>query len=81
MYFVPLQVKGQISDMALCTIDEETKISILAKLFFTELARKGNALYNVMPDIISRYRFLITFYLSLFNFKLCEGVFDLDNPF
>ena len=24
-----------------------------AKLFFTELARKGNALYNVMPDIIS----------------------------
>ena len=53
--FVPLnQVKGQISDMALCTIDDETKISVLAKLFFTELARKGNALYNVMPDIISR---------------------------
>jgi hypothetical protein len=65
MCFVPLQVKGQISDMALCTIDEETKISILAKLFFTELARKGNALYNVMPDIISRYRFLIRFYLSI----------------
>ena len=40
--------------MALCTIDDETKISVLAKLFFTELARKGNALYNVMPDIISR---------------------------
>ena len=53
--FVPLnQVKGKISDMALCTIDDETKISVLAKLFFTELARKGNALYNVMPDIISR---------------------------
>ena len=40
--------------MALCIIDEESKISVLAKLFFTELARKGNALYNVMPDIISR---------------------------
>ena len=35
-------------------MDEETKISVLAKLFFTELSRKGNALYNVMPDIISR---------------------------
>ena len=47
-------MKGQISDMALCIMDEETKISVLAKLFFTELSRKGNALYNVMPDIISR---------------------------
>ena len=54
MLFKYFQVKGQISDMALCIIDEESKISVLAKLFFTELARKGNALYNVMPDIISR---------------------------
>lgn len=29
-------------------------ISGLANLFFNELARKGNALYNVLPDIISR---------------------------
>ena len=47
------QVRGQISDMALCIVDEISKISNLAKLFFTELARKGNALYNIMPDIIS----------------------------
>ncbi len=26
----------------------------LAKLFFAELAKKGNTLYNVMPDIVSR---------------------------
>lgn len=48
-----IKVRGQISDMALCIVDDIPKISNLAKLFFTELARKGNALYNVMPDIIS----------------------------
>jgi len=49
-----IKVKGQISDMALCIMDEHEKISNMAKLFFTELSRKGNALYNVMPDIVSR---------------------------
>ena len=39
--------------MALLIVDEVSKISNMAKLFFTELARKGNALYNVMPDVIS----------------------------
>ena len=42
-----IKVKGQISDMALLIVDGVTKISNMAKLFFTELARKGNALYNV----------------------------------
>ena len=49
-----IKVKGQISDMALCIMDENEKISNMAKLFFTELSRKGNKLYNVMPDIVSR---------------------------
>jgi hypothetical protein len=49
-----IKVKGQISDMALCIMDDVEKISNMAKLFFTELSRKGNALYNVMPDIVSR---------------------------
>jgi len=49
-----IKVKGQISDMALCIMDEHEKISNMAKLFFTELSRRGNALYNVMPDIVSR---------------------------
>ena len=48
-----IKVKGQISDMALLIVDDVSKISNMAKLFFTELARKGNALYNVMPDVIS----------------------------
>jgi len=29
-------------------------ISEMASMFFTELSQKGNTLYNVMPDIISR---------------------------
>ena len=48
------QVKGQISDMAFCIVDTVERISGLAKLFFSELSKKGNTLYNVMPDIVSR---------------------------
>ena len=60
-----IKVKGQISDMALCIMDEHEKISNMAKLFFTELSRKGNALYNVMPDIVSRLRFVFKLKSSL----------------
>jgi len=49
-----VKVKGQISEMAACLEDKEEKISSAAKMFFFELAQKGNALYNVAPDIISR---------------------------
>jgi len=49
-----IKVKGQISDMACCIVDDLERISGLAKLFFAELSKKGNTLYNVMPDIISR---------------------------
>ncbi|XP_065053020.1 condensin complex subunit 1-like isoform X1 [Rhopilema esculentum] len=49
-----VKVKGQISEMAFRLEDEEKRIADLAKLFFTEFSQKGNALYNVLPDIISR---------------------------
>ena len=49
-----VKVKGQISDIALCIIDTDTRISGMSRMFFSEFARKGNALYNVMPDIMSR---------------------------
>jgi condensin complex subunit 1 len=48
-----VKVKGQISEMAKCLEDEDSRISDLAKLFFTELATKDNAIYNNLPDIIS----------------------------
>ncbi|XP_061383844.1 condensin complex subunit 1 [Danaus plexippus] len=49
-----VRVKGQIADMALCCADKDPKIASMTKLFFKQLSQKGNALYNVMPDIISR---------------------------
>src|SRR3954452_12959886 len=48
-----IKVKGQLGEMAKCLEDEEQRISDLAKLFFTELALKDNAVYNNLPDIIS----------------------------
>jgi condensin complex subunit 1 len=48
-----IKVKGQISEMAICLEDPDRRISDLAKLFFTELSQKDNAIYNNLPDIIS----------------------------
>ncbi|KAK3912396.1 Condensin complex subunit 1 [Frankliniella fusca] len=49
-----VKVRGQISDLALCTVDPEPQISCMAISLFEELSKKGNTLYNVLPDIISR---------------------------
>uniref|UniRef100_A0A2K6QFA9 Condensin complex subunit 1 n=1 Tax=Rhinopithecus roxellana TaxID=61622 RepID=A0A2K6QFA9_RHIRO len=49
-----VKVKGQVSEMAVLLIDPEPQIAALAKNFFNELSHKGNAIYNLLPDIISR---------------------------
>ncbi|XP_062895773.1 condensin complex subunit 1 [Mobula hypostoma] len=49
-----VKVKGQISEMASLLVDEEEEIALLARSFFNELSNKGNAVYNLLPDIISR---------------------------
>ncbi|KZC05191.1 Condensin complex subunit 1 [Dufourea novaeangliae] len=49
-----VRVRGQISKLALCIVDEDTKIRQDAKQFFKALSQKANVLYNVMPDILSR---------------------------
>ncbi|XP_060803530.1 condensin complex subunit 1 isoform X2 [Amyelois transitella] len=49
-----VRVKGQIADMALCCADKDSGVANMTRLFFKQLSQKGNALYNVMPDIISR---------------------------
>ncbi|RIB12547.1 non-SMC mitotic condensation complex subunit 1-domain-containing protein [Gigaspora rosea] len=48
-----IKVKGQLDEIAKCLEDEDHRISDLARLFFTELASKDNAVYNNLPDIIS----------------------------
>lgn len=48
-----IKVKGQLGELAKCLEDREPRVSDLAKLFFSELATKENAVYNNLPDIIS----------------------------
>lgn len=49
-----LKVKGQVSEVAVLLIDPHPHIASLALNFFNELASKDNAIYNLLPDIISR---------------------------
>ncbi|NXA23826.1 CND1 protein, partial [Ibidorhyncha struthersii] len=57
-----VKVKGQVSEMALLLIDPEEAIVGVAQNFFSELSNKAsgcsgtldNAIYNLLPDIISR---------------------------
>ncbi|KAI0941851.1 hypothetical protein AcV7_002423 [Taiwanofungus camphoratus] len=48
-----IKVKGQLGEMAKCLEDEDERIADLAKLFFSELSTKENAIYNNLPDVIS----------------------------
>ncbi|NXN31545.1 CND1 protein, partial [Nycticryphes semicollaris] len=49
-----VKVKGQVSEMATLLIDPEEAIKGVAQNFFSELSNKDNAIYNLLPDIISR---------------------------
>jgi condensin complex subunit 1 len=51
-----IKTRGQIYEIALCTIDPDEKICCMSKAFFQELAQRNNGLviYNAMPDIISQ---------------------------
>lgn len=53
-----IKVKGQLGEMAKCLEDSEQRIADLAKLFFTELSTKDNAIYNNLPDG-KPFRFII----------------------
>lgn len=48
-----IKVKGQISDIAAMVLDDDTELADMCRNFFIELGAKGNALYNLLPDIIS----------------------------
>jgi condensin complex subunit 1 len=45
-----IKVKGQLGEMAKCLEDQEPRIADLAKLFFTDLSTKDNAIYNNLQD-------------------------------
>ena len=48
-----VKVKGQLGEMAKCLEDGDKRIADLARMFFTELATKDNALYNQFIDMFS----------------------------
>ncbi|KOS22173.1 Condensin complex subunit 1 [Escovopsis weberi] len=48
-----VKVKGQLGEMAKCLEDEDRRIADLAKMFFTELSTKDNAVYNQFVDMFS----------------------------
>lgn len=49
-----LKAKDQIYAMANLIVDPDEQIANYSKHFFQELSKKLNAIYNVLPDIISR---------------------------
>ncbi|EIW67908.1 hypothetical protein TREMEDRAFT_32861 [Tremella mesenterica DSM 1558] len=63
-----IKVKGQLGEMAKCLEDPDQRISDLARLFFTELSTKDNALYNNLQDVIS--------HLSIGNHAVDEETFE-----
>lgn len=48
-----VKVKGQLGVMAKCLEDNDKRITDLARMFFTELATKDNAVYNHFLDMFS----------------------------
>ncbi|XP_027741015.1 condensin complex subunit 1 isoform X1 [Empidonax traillii] len=48
-----VKVKGQVSEMAALLVDPDEAIVGVAQNFFSELSNKDNAIYNLLPDIIS----------------------------
>lgn len=48
-----VKVKGQLGEMAKCMEDEDKRIADLARMFFTELSTKDNAVYNHFVDMFS----------------------------
>lgn len=48
-----VKVKEQLGEMTKCLVDEDSRISDLAKMFFLELSTKDNAIYNSFIDVFS----------------------------
>jgi condensin complex subunit 1 len=48
-----VKVKGQLGEMAKCLEDSDRKIADMARMFFTELSTKDNAVYNQFVDMFS----------------------------
>ena len=56
-----VKVKGQISEMATCLEDKDSRICSLAKLFFLELSKKvkQSDMYNFEHKVIVAYSLVV----------------------
>lgn len=48
-----VRVKASITDIARCIVDADPDVCSVATYLFEGLSRKGNTVYNIVPDIIS----------------------------
>eukprot|EP00871_Galdieria_phlegrea_P002956 jgi/Galph1/3661/GphlegSOOS_G2354.1 len=49
-----VKIRGQVSEIALCLVDDDAEISRLCRSFFFELANKSKGfIYNILPEVIS----------------------------
>lgn len=82
-----IKVKGQLGEMAKCLEDPDIRIADLAKLFFSELSTKDNAIYNNLPDgmlhafsvsgfMMSYVAFLVISHLSVGAHAVDEEAFQ-----
>ena len=59
-----VKVKGQISELAICIIDDDVRIASLAKLFFNELSKKVGHLW-VEPRLSTGFYFCFQYCVTL----------------
>lgn len=48
-----IKLRGHTAELAIILVDTAPRSRELAKLFFSELSKKDNAIYNLLPDTIS----------------------------
>lgn len=86
-----VKVKGQLGEMAKCLEDDDRRIADLARMFFTELSTKDNAVYNHFVDMFSllsagdrlqeeSFKRIIRFLLGFVE-KVREQSIRLETPF
>ena len=86
-----IKIRGEVSEIALRLEDEDSRVQDLARLFFTELAKRGtNPIYNLLPDVLGglsredasvlgpiRFRTVAKYLLAFVDKeKQCESIAD-----
>ena len=86
-----IKIRGEVSEIALRLEDDDQRVQDLARLFFSELAKRGtNPIYNLLPDVLgglsredasvlgpARFRAVAKYLLAFVEKdKQCEAIAD-----